>query len=393
MGLPFQIVQGTIFIADKYGNIVDTVKPFEDKSRLLTQATIQGANDPYLNAHVLYSGGIARLATTGIVQIEQLFGFDPFPDNYIVIENTGALNDLWNIVIAGTNNDPTTPDRDAPAVDLDYYVQAGDVGDEIKLRDSIITALNNDTNFKASMKAQAVKDLAIIHIYSKFRGEFYERPVSGDFDLNVTGSASGYLGYLDLKMHGKQTALSRDPNYPHLLGNLGISGQVTSVPQAIGKLCIVNAENGTHGKEMNKDGSVTPIYYTIDCIANEDRFVKELRFYGSAAGIKFGQFLNKNAPLASGIEVKIKSDDDIAILPIIKDTEGFQAEFALGRVNFQFFAGAGLDNFLASFQFEQPFPIRKTGTFPTDDYVQVSIRDDLTQVAKLRLLSFGYRES
>jgi len=211
--------------------------------------------------------------------------------------------------------------------------------------------------------------------------------------ITTSGTASGFLGYDNFKMRGKQTALSRDPNYPHLLGNLGISGQVTSVPQAIGKLCIVNATNGTHGKEMNNDGSVTPIYYMIQCLTAEDRFVKELRFYGSAAGIKFGQFLNLNSPLGNGIEIKIKSDDEIATLPIIYDTESFQAEFALGKVNFQLFTGAGLDNFLASFQFEQPFPIRKTGTFPVDDYVQAKVQDDLSAVAKLRLLGYGYRES
>jgi len=392
MSLPFTIIEGPVFIIDSDGNIIDSAE-INSKRHLLTKSVIQGGNSPYYSADVQYINGVHRLATTGIVQIEQLFGFDPFPDNYLTIENTGGIGDTWQTQMVATAGDPTTPDRDAPAINVTSTVTATEVGDEIKLRDLIISDLNNDTNFKASCKAQAVKDLAIVHIYSKFRGEFYERPLADDMTITTSGTASGFLGYDNFKMRGKQTALSRDPNYPHLLGNLGISGQVTSVPQAIGKLCIVNATNGTHGKEMNNDGSVTPIYYMIQCLTAEDRFVKELRFYGSAAGIKFGQFLNLNSPLGNGIEIKIKSDDEIATLPIIYDTESFQAEFALGKVNFQLFTGAGLDNFLASFQFEQPFPIRKTGTFPVDDYVQAKVQDDLSAVAKLRLLGYGYRES
>jgi len=169
MSLPFTIIEGPVFIIDSDGNIIDSAE-INSKRHLLTKSVIQGGNSPYYSADVQYINGVHRLATTGIVQIEQLFGFDPFPDNYLTIENTGGIGDTWQTQMVATAGDPTTPDRDAPAINVTSTVTATEVGDEIKLRDLIISDLNNDTNFKASCKAQAVKDLAIVHIYSKFRG-------------------------------------------------------------------------------------------------------------------------------------------------------------------------------------------------------------------------------
>jgi len=330
------------------------------------------------------------------MQLSRLSNYckDPFPDSYFEILNTGTVSGGGGVrvQIAATSNDLTSPDRDAPAVDVSIYTTASEEGDEIALRDLIITSLNNNSNFEESLKAQDVRDLAIVHIYSIFRGEFYERPNANDFYITALGDASVQMGFNTLEIRGKETALARDANYPHKLGTLGISGQVSTIPQAIGKLSVLFAENATYGSEMAQDGSVTPIIYTVDCDTEEDVFVKEIRFFGSGAGLKFGQFMNINKELSNGVEVKIKSDDQVITLPLIYITEEFKEVFALGTVNFSLDIGAGLDNFLASFKLDVPFPLRKCGSFDTDDYISVKIQDDIGSVASLKFIAFGFRE-
>ncbi len=114
-----------------------------------------------------------------------------------------------------------------------------------------------------------------------------------------------------------------------------------------------------------------------------------MRFHGSGNGIKYGQFLNINQPLNNGILIEIKSDDDSTAFPVIYATEDFKNRFCTG-VQWNLSVQAGGDEFLAVFTPSNPFPIRNQGAFAIDDYIQVTIRDNLGQVSTLELSIDGF---
>jgi len=361
------------------------------KGKTLTK--IIGQDDTYA-ADVVLQEGLRRLATNSLVEVREQFGRDPLPDNYFKIINTGATNDTWRIQIAATASDPTTPDRDVPAVDVTVTVTASEAGDELALRDKIITSLNTDTNFtNAFLFAQSVKDRAIVHITSKtfsLEDEFYERPNPGDFSVTVTGTAEVYYPDEVFISRGKTTSLARDPDNPHRLGVLGISGTVAVIPGVISDLDFQHAENGG-SKDLLVNGSSTSVTFTIPAKSGKDTFIETLRFHGRASSIKAGQFLAIST-LSNGIIVEIKSDDTTFTFPVVYETDDFLSEWNYGNENFYLYDQPGAAIFSASFALENPFPIRAQGTFTTDDYINVTIRDNLTstQLQVLEFQSLGF---
>lgn len=341
-------------------------------------------------------GGKKRMLTDSIVTVEEIFGQDPFPDTWFRVDNSGVTDDTWRIQIAATTNDPTTPDRDVPAVDKTIVVTASEAGDEIALADLIVTQLNLDSNFNASLKAKRVPDLAIVHIFSQARGEFFERTGAGDFAVAVSGSASRTLGFDTLLMRGKATSLSRDPNFPHALGILGISGIVHVLPGAIG-LRYEEFFKYSSSRNMLIDGT-TPKTFTVPLSATEDIFVSQIRIFGGGNGIKFGQFLSKagSGGLTNGIEIKIKSDNNILTREVVKTTEDFKNYMSFpNKDSFSIDVQAGSDQFMAIFIPEVPFPLRKIGTHGAgnDDYIEIKIQDNLTSgVSQLESMAIGFRQ-
>jgi hypothetical protein len=336
--------------------------------------------------------GKNALAVDSRTTIDQVFGRDPLPDSYFTILNTGVAGNTWTLDIAATSKDPTSPDRDIPAYQKIFTVQAGEVGDEIALRDRMISELQADSTFKNTcfLEAQApAGDLrAIVHITStefSLSGEFVERPNAGDFDVNVTGSADVDIAFDNLIARGKPTSLARDPNNPHRIGILGISGSVITTPGELGDIFFEHAEN-LGSQDLLVDGSTTPVVFTVTADATRDIFVERLRFHGIASSIKFQQFL-AIATLSTGIGIEIKSDDKvITLVPNkIKNTEDFFAEFALGSKTNELYSQPSAHMFISDFTRLNPFPLRVQGEFATDDYIKVTINDDLTSTSLLEL--------
>jgi hypothetical protein len=332
------------------------------------------------------SDGLVALATDATVVVESTFGFDQQPDSYFQIINTGAAGNTWTVFIAATAADPSTPDRDVPAYTKIFTVLAGEVGDELKLRDRIIQELNADTVFKSTvfLKAQKATDRAIVHIQSlKFSvsGDFWERPLAGDFDVAVTGSASVVVGFDNLISRSKPVTISRDRDSPHRLGLFGVTGSVSVTAKELSDLYVQEALNAGSAA-MTVNGSLgSPIDFIIPASSVTDLFIEDLIFDGQANGIKFGQFLAQNSPLTNGVEVTIKSDDVTTTFPIIKSTEDFKNKWAAlsgtGHT-FRIDVQAGRDEMLAVIAFNNPFLIRVAGSFSTDDFIRVRIRDNLT---------------
>lgn len=351
-------------------------------------ARIAGA-DPSRVADVILEDSVNRLATTSKVTVQALLSFDDFADTWFRILTTGAIGTQWRIQIAEGAYDTTSPDRDAPAIDITTTVTASEVGSEINLKDKIILTLNTVTNFNLYWKASGIKDNAMVHIASKEIGDEGERPNLNDFIITITGDGTfDYISDENRKIlrRAKLNTGVKDPRDKRYV-TFGISGEVQSVPGAVGDLYLINGQAGA-SKSLLVNGSLTPVVFLISPEADKDLFVQELRFFGSGNGIKFGNFLSQNSALNNGILIEIKSDDIITQLPVIYTTDDFKHKFAFGQGSgFQLNVQAGRDDFMSSFNFETTFPLRKSGTFAGgDDYIKVTVRDNLS--AGLLLLEF-----
>ena len=384
---------------------VDTGTSYFDK-RLLTENIIAGidALGAFRRAATkVRSDGLTALCTDATVVVESTFGFDQQPDSFFRIINTGGAGTTWTIYIAGTSNDPSSPDRDVPSYSKVFTVEAGEVGDEISFRDRIIQELNADTTFRQScfLKSQKATDRAVVHIFSEAfsaSGEFYERPNPNDFMVTIGGSPGDgqvVVGFDNLISRSKPVTITRDFDSPHRLGLFGITGNVNVTPKELSDIFIEEAKNGG-SPNMTVDGSGTPIDFYINASPSTDLFIETLIFNGSANGIKFGQFLAKNSALLNGIQISIKSDNIITTFPIIKATEDFKNKWAAlsgSASNFAIDVQSGLDEIVAVLTFTNPFIIRVAGTFSIDDYIKVSIRDDLTSgLASLNFRAKGFEK-
>lgn len=164
-------------------------------------------------------------------------------------------------------------------------------------------------------------------------------------------------------------------------------------PGAIAKLYVQNAVYSS-SKNLLVDGSSAPVVFNIPISSTNDIYIQELRFYANGSGIKFGQFFAKNIILTNGIKVEIKSNDQTTILPLLKVTEDFKNKFAFGSgANFRIDVQSGADGCLAVFIFDRPTILKKIGTFGTDDYIKVTIQDNITAGNSLfEFLAKGYEE-
>jgi len=340
--------------------------------------------------------GVRRLRTDAIAQIEQIFGQDNQADSWFAI---GTPNDISTITVGDTVRVQIAAGPDAtlyPAIDLTYTVVQEDVdadNPELAVAEKIVTMLNNDSVFKVLWQSKRVVDNSIVWIGSRIYAEWSERPNSGDFAVTTTGTIVVTVGYDTLVRRGKKTTITKDPYDPRI-GFLGITGEVVQTVKEVGELYIENLEQDPHGSGligMNVDGSVTPVTFWIRPLVDKDIFINEIRWYSTSASVKFGQFLNQPNPLTNGIKIEIKADDSYLLLPLYKSTEDFKNKFSNGIWSLE--AQPSLTSILATFQLDAPFPIRYQGKFATDDYVKVTIQDDLLNIASLEMLVFGFTRS
>lgn len=164
----------------------------------------------------------------------------------------------------------------------------------------------------------------------------------------------------------------------------------TTVSSPLRELVFLNAENGS-GTEMNVNGSVTPVEFYINAPAagQDDIVVRELRFNAYDNGVKVDNFLAQNAPLTNGIVVDVNIGGVMSAFLPIKSTAEFNANFAFGNGGkFDIIVGAGNDFMTATFSPLQAFKL----TAGSSDYVRVTINDNLSNVASLSFIAFGYKE-
>lgn len=263
--------------------------------------TDQLAQDRQIGA-IVRGDGVTAMPIDGTVTVTSTFGFDQQPDSFFRIVNTGGAGTTWTVYIGPTTNDPSSPDRDIPAYTKIFTVVGGEVGDEITFRNRVIQELNADPVFKTNsfLKAGKASDRAIVHIYSEaisLSGEFYERPMVGDFSVAIGGAPGDgvvVVGFDNLISRSKPVSITRDFDSPHRLGLFGITGDINVTPKQLSDLFIQPASLDGLGVTMDLgvNGSVTPKTFLINASLVTDIFIEEIRLFGQGNGIQYKGMVN-----------------------------------------------------------------------------------------------------
>lgn len=357
-----------------------------------TVTVIEDGGGSGIRAGVEVLSGKPRLLTSATVTIEQLFGAYPFADSWFRIENTGIATNTFTLTIAATTNDPSTPDRDVPLYTKIFTTQVSEVGDEETLAQRMVTELNQDATFNQHNKARKVKDNAIVHIESKKRGEFYNRPNANDFLVTTTGTASVTMGFIDFIARGKNNELAISEDDPRQ-GILGIAGSLSVQPGSVSDRFEVELVNAG-SSQMAVNGSGTPVIFKIPPslrTTTADLFINSIIIQGLDSGIKLKNFLGQNSPLTNGIDFTIKSDDEMFSFPSIFTTRGIKRFSTTGGWYLDIEAGG--DDAMAIKELSNiTIPIRAVGAFATDDYFDVTVNDNLTNVDDLKVILIGFKK-
>ncbi len=168
--------------------------------------------------------------------------------------------------------------------------------------------------------------------------------------------------------------------------------KATAAPQPIGNLFFLHAlNNGSNS--MSVDGSTVEVEFLINAEAGFDLIVNSMLFESFANGIKIDKFLSLNSDLANGILIEIKSQNETFQFLPIKNTQEFDSHFSFGPGrSFSLVFASGNDSMVARYGPDTPFIIKKQGTYASDDYIKVIVRDDISAIGSLQFIAAGGRE-
>lgn len=354
--------------------------------------------------------GTKALRTSGLVQIEQLFGQDPQGSTWFYIggqfdaDGVGSAGDTVRVTIG---EGPTPLNTVYPAVDVTTTVTAGMLADsnpERALATQICLDLDGDPDFVAARwDCIVMKDFSGVFIASRLFNEFGTRkgcvPLTDCFNVVTTGTTSVTITFNEIERRGLGTELQRSPNDPRQ-GVLGVSGSFVQQPGGTGDLLFEELENGG-SPDMAVDGSITPVLFRVECDPVDDKYISNIRWFAACNGPKLDTWLCANSALTNGVDWTIRSEgDDLMLLPV-KNTNDMKNKFALGdgpgtafRIDLQ----SGEDSVTAELSFPGAAIIKKCGTNGTgiDDYVEAEVNDNLTgagggNVSELEAFVFGFR--
>lgn len=355
----------------------------DDKKASLTTRLV-GEDEEYA-VQVELIDGQPSLRTFGIQAIESLRGFDPIPDVWFYIgteldsSGAGNIGDEVRIQIAASTDNPT----DFPAIDETYTLVAEDVGDEEVLATNIAAFLNSTSPFSTLWRAQRLTNSGGIYISSRKPGGQFERPNTNDFQVTSTGTTVATIAFDNIIRRNKVTSLARDPADPRQ-GILGIQGSVIQTEGDITNRFQIVFDT------LNVNGSGTPVDFTIDADVTDVKFISKVIISGRDNGIQFSNFLGQNSELTNGIVVSFKTNDIMITRAPIKTTDDFLDLHAEDPDNFVVYFASGDDKFTAVLEFGSPLELRPQGEFPTNDYLTITINDNLNNINQLRAIVDGF---
>lgn len=368
-------------------------KDFEDnfKDDIDTNETPIGTKiigfDGALGMDIQLIDGVPSLRTFGIQAIESLRGFDPQCDVWFYIGTeldsggVGAENDTITLDIAA-GGDPTN----FPAINVVYTLTAGDeAGDEDDLALNVAAFFNTQSPFNVLWRAQRVSGNGVIYISAKKPGGQFERPNLDDFDVSSTGTTTVTRAFDKIIRRNKITGLARDPADPRN-GQLGVQG---SVVQSEGD---VTSRFQTVFSNLLVDGSSTPVDFEKQADATDVEFISSVIISASGNGIKYGQFLSKaGGGLTNGLQISFKSKDVSIVRAFLKTTDDLDDLHAEDPDNSRLDVQAGGDKYIAVLSFGVPLELRPQGEFVTDDFLKITVNDDLTSgISELRAIVNGF---
>ena len=166
------------------------------------------------------------------------------------------------------------------------------------------------------------------------------------------------------------------------IGNVGDRLKVIGAPNPSSYILFEQFKDGNGLEEMNINGSITPVDFTIGADATKDKYITHIDLYtvvNEDVALSVNKFLNINV-LTNGIALNFKTSDNVHIpMPNIKRTEHLLSHFAHGNeyiweeeANFTFIK-VSMD--LSS----HPIVIKSQAEgYVTDDYLKATIQDDLS---------------
>lgn len=167
----------------------------------------------------------------------------------------------------------------------------------------------------------------------------------------------------------------------------------TNVPQPIGNLFFDYATN-VASVDMNVNGGGTPVTFDIAPHPTLDKVIGSMVFEAFDGGIKIDTFLGQNSELSNGIVIEVKSENEVFSFRPIRNTQEFDSLFSFGSGrSYEVIFASGNDSLVARFGSATPFVLKPVGTYATDDYIRVTINDNLSNVNKLRFLAVGQLDS
>ena len=343
-----------------------------------------GIKDPVTGytASVVLEDSQFKIATTKKVEVDSLSGRQQAATNYFFVDSV-ADGQTLRLQINATEG--------APAVDKTFTVAAGETKKEFS--DRIILELNQDfVGFQPYYRALDIDDNAAVYIIAKTIAEAGEDSAQDSFQ--VTGTVPSTRAFDNLVRRTSVVQASQSTADPRL-AVFGISGTVESRDASVEGLFIQKPFNGVASAvDLNVNGSGTPQVFTFPMDALDDLFIRELKIFGRDNGIQFGnRFLGNNQPLTNGILVEIKTNNRMVQLPPIKTTDDFDDVFSFGGSNFDVYFASGADKFTARF-ISAAYPLRRAGTYGTgnDDYIRITIRDNLSSISYLQAIVEGFRQ-
>lgn len=325
-------------------------------------------------ADVILDSGVNKLAVLADINItaESSVAKDLNPDSWCEVTNAGSSGDTVTISIS---------DDSCSSVTTLTSTEAGDV---VATAELIVSDFNTESSCNDLYEATQVDDNGVVVIAAKIINGIAERPDSGDFSCEATGTTTVLEGFDNILSRNKLIRCIPDKNDPRVCAT-NVTGQISVLPAPINKHFTEYLKNGS-SSDMLVDGSSTPVTFTYT--PTEIKYITQIRCFGGGNGIKFAVFLSKNIPLANGIEFTIQTGGDSVTLKPVTTTEDWKNLFSFpSATDFRIDVQSGADQFIAIHNSELPFALDPTYS----DYVQAKVQDDLTSgVIQLECLVSGF---
>jgi len=156
-------------------------------------------------------------------------------------------------------------------------------------------------------------------------------------------------------------------------------------------------EDSTGSSDLNVDGSVTPVEFTISAVSGATRWVTGVRLLFNGTNLemdtndfrRFGTATAGGSPLTNGVEFFVVQGGLITnffVNPIVYMGDFF--DFADGYLNLTNSVGSQEDFLSFDFDFDVPVVLTPNST----NRVVLKVQDDLTSIDLFKAIARGYRE-